>query len=391
MISWGRGLTGAALAACLLASSVSAGTQNVLRVGVARIAEPSPNAVIFGATFGAIEAALEDHRLEVRELPHAELEAAVCSGSLDLFIASSGIYRRIVRCGARDLATAIMPPYNDPNFSDGSAIVVLNERKDLQKLEDLRGRRLAVNATVTFSGYHVPLGEIAKLGVDPLAFFSTTTEVGIGASSPLVLNELKGGRADAAFLKQCLLEEHIRQNPAEKDFFRVLNRKDTEGECQRSTDLYPSWTIGSTRSTSPEVSRRVTSAILGMPARSGTLRWGVATDYTRVDDLFRTLRIGPYSYLREWTMKRFIDAFWPWLMLFAAGVAGLVLHSLTVGKLVQKRTRELHATLNAYAESQKETAEATRRLETMQKIGVVNQLSSILAHETRQPLGAIAL
>ena len=51
----------------------------------------------------------------------------------------------------------------------------------------------------------------------------------------------------------------------------------------------------------------------------GNLHWGMATDFTPVDTLFKELKIGPYEYLRHWTLRRFLSEYWPFLTLFIAG------------------------------------------------------------------------
>ncbi|MFR3029764.1 MAG: sensor histidine kinase, partial [Sutterella wadsworthensis] len=77
--------------------------------------------------------------------------------------------------------------------------------------------------------------------------------------------------------------------------------------CARSTELYPTWTVGTTKVTDPRVSRSVTQALLALkPTGANGIYWGVATDYSSVDKLFRETRTGPYAYLNTWSLKRFI-------------------------------------------------------------------------------------
>ena len=115
----------------------------------------------------------------------------------------------------------------------------------------------------------------------------------------------------------------------------------------------------------------------------------MATDFTPVDTLFKELKIGPYEYLRHWTLRRFLSEYWPFLTLFIAAVIGLLLHSVRSDRLVERRTREL---TKAYAK-QKELEERTRRanehLAALQKNGMIGQMSSMVVHELRQPLATI--
>ena len=380
------------LLASLSVSGASFASEPEVTIGIVHYVKPAKNSPIVEPTVRAIEEKLRGHyKVRVLSLQREALEEAVKAGQVNIFLSSAGFYRRLIRYGARDLATAISPMYPDPNHSEGAAIVVLNNRSDLSKIPDLKGKVLAVTSSNAFSSYHVPLGEIASRDYDPFNFFKEVKEAREGVNSEEPLKALKAGIVDVAFLKQCTLEEYLRTHPEDKDLYRVLEPKNSSDECARSTDLYPTWTLASTKSTSPAVSRLVTAAVLDMPKTEDDFVWGVATDYSQVDELFKTLKIGPYQYLREWTVRRFITQYWPFIMLALFGIVGLILHGRRAEHLVRKRTAQLRHSINERIQLEAKAKEATHRLETMQKIGVVNQLSAIFAHEMRQPLGAISL
>ena len=58
---------------------------------------------------------------------------------------------------------------------------------------------------------------------------------------------------------------------------------------------------------------------------------------------------------------------------------------------MKKRTAQLRKSISERIQLEEKAKDANHRLETLQRIGVVNQLSAIFAHEMRQPLGAISL
>ena len=128
-----------------------------------------------------------------------------------------------------------------------------------------------------------------------------------------------------------------------------------------------------------------------MPATKSGLLWGVATDYSQVDTVLKNLKIGPYEYLRHWTFKQIFEKYWPIFAAIILLILGMAGHSISVSFLVKKRTAELEKALALQAQLQHDANEAMKRLTALQKIGVVNQISSILAHEMGQPLGAISL
>jgi len=86
---------------------------------------------------------------------------------------------------------------------------------------------------------------------------------------------------------------------------RVLDeRKDDGLHCRHSTPAYPGWMLASTASLSQEAARAITAVLLTKPANAWGQHWTVSPNVEAYDDLFRTLRIGPYAYLREWTLAR---------------------------------------------------------------------------------------
>lgn len=87
--------------------------------------------------------------------------------------------------------------------------------------------------------------------------------------------------------------------------------------CLRSTELFPGWTVAlTTDNMAPQLTKRMVETILAMPIDpSSGMGWSVATEFSRVNDVFHVLRIGPYAYLRDWTLSRIWRDFWPSLQL----------------------------------------------------------------------------
>ena len=117
--------------------------------------------------------------------------------------------------------------------------------------------------------------------------------------------------------------------------------------------------------------------------------WSLATNFEDINKLFRTLRVGPYEYLRHWTVRRVFEEFWP-VLLFLLGVFSTwVLHWWRVEKLVVRRTRQLEASIERERETEETARKLTGRLDALQRTRTVEQLSSIFAHDLGQPLSAM--
>ena len=74
--------------------------------------------------------------------------------------------------------------------------------------------------------------------------------------------------------------------------------------CRRSTALYPNWTISSVPTLTAEELRRVMELLFAMPPTSNGMFWSVAPSFSATDNLMKELKIGPYDFLRHWTIER---------------------------------------------------------------------------------------
>lgn len=364
-----------------------------VRVAIVKYVRPAPNEEIVPASVAALRQYFGEDRVRVTHLSLTELADAIRRGEVDVFLSSAGFYRRLADEGVKSLVSAVSLSYPDPNHGDGTAIVTAADRSDIETPKDVKGGVLATSTPTAFTGLLVPYGEMMKQGLKIDGFFSETLYLGDDDAMETAPGHLLDGTADVAFLRLCFLEEWLERHPEHAGKFKVINRKDGPGEvCARSTALYPTWTVATTKVTDPRVSRSVTQALLALkPTGSNGIYWGVATDYSSVDKLFRDTRTGPYAYLNTWSLKRFIAEYWHWLMLATVLVAGLILHSVRVTQLVHKRTAALRRSLAEQQVLKEEAQGAAQRIERLERAGVVAQLSVIFAHEMRQPLGAISL
>ena len=119
------------------------------------------------------------------------------------------------------------------------------------------------------------------------------------------------------------------------------------------------------------------------------MTWGVATDFSAIDRILQNLRNGPWQKDFSQTITEFAKAYWKWFAATVAFILLLILHSIRSEFIVRKRTEELSKALEQQKLLHKEANLANRRYEKLQKISVIGQMSSLFAHELRQPLNAI--
>lgn len=377
----------AVLAASVLTAAVTSAA--TIRFGISEFAERSVNEPIIPATVALLEKTFGKDNVSAVTYSVEALQQAAKAGDVDVILSSAGTYRRLSLEGAgvHSLASVASARVPDPNYADGSVFFTRTDRDDIRTIEDLRGKTVAANHRWAFSGWQTAMGELMERGIVPDGFFGEVLFK--GHDMPQVVSAVVNGEADAGIVRTCFLED-MGTDPVA---FRILGERPRDGriDCVRSTDLYPNWTIATLPSLTPEVSRRLAAVLFSMPTIENGLRWSIANDFRPIDLLFYKLKIGPYEYLQHFSLKRFLLQYWPFIAMAFLVMLGLLLHSVTVSSLVRKRTAELVNALEHEKVLEAETLAAQNRFVRLQKVGVIGQMSSIIAHELRQPLGSIEL
>lgn len=376
--------------AILLSTVLTAVVQAApIRFGISEFAERSANEPIIPATVALLEQTFGKDNVSAVTYSVEALQQAAKAGDVDIILSSAGTYRRLSLEGAgvHSLASVASARVPDPNYADGSVFFTRKDRDDIRTIEDLRGKTIAANHRWAFSGWQIAMGDLLERGILPDGFFGEVLFK--GHDMPQVVSAVVNGEADAGIVRTCFLED-MGMDPSE---FRILGERPRDGriDCVRSTDLYPNWTIATLPSLAPEVSRQMAAALFSMPTMENGLRWSIANDFRPIDLLFYKLKIGPYEYLQHFSLKRFLMQYWPFIAMAFLVMMGLLLHSVTVSSLVRRRTAELVNALEYEKVLEAETQAAQNRFVRLQKVGVIGQMSSIIAHELRQPLGSIEL
>lgn len=328
---------------------------------------------------------IPQYRFEARFYRMDALQDAVREEKVDLFLASSGFFWEMQRkYGARDLATLVTDRAPDPNAGVAGVIFVRRDRSDLQTIEDLEGKRLAAGRPNMFLAYQLAMGEIAAAGHDPDSFFASVRHDDLPAET--VVPSVLSGEVDVGFLRACVLEYRY---PDWRKTLRVISEKPKDQlACAHSSTLYPNWTLGATAKVPPEVLKRVAGTLLSLPPEKG-LAWSLATDFKHVDELEAQLKIGRYAYLKDWSWPGIWRRFGLEIVVALSLLAALLLHLLRVERLVAKRTEALTEEMARRKALEIEAHAVRDHVEKLERTQIVGQLSTMIAHDLKQPLAAV--
>ena len=316
------------------------------------------------------------------------LEEAVKNREVDIVLSEAGTAALLRRDGARPMLTTVSRRHPNPERSQGSVIFVRKDNKALQTWSDLRHKTLAATSSNDFTGYQAAMGELLHRGFKPEGFFSDITFAGNTSklAQQAVVDRVLRGEADVGIVRTCFLEDLTNARQSEIPVRVIEPYPDKAFACQRSTALYPNWTISTVPTLSADELRVVMETLFAMPPTSNGMFWSVAPDFSATDTLMKELRIGPYEFLRTWTINRLWAEYkWP-IGLFALFFIGLLIHMRRTEQLVARRTQELTQAFEREATLKSEAQAKDAVLEHYQRASIAGQISNLFAHEIKQPL-----
>ncbi len=333
-----------------------------------------------------LAAALPDYKPVLVQLDHAALREAVAGQSVDFVITNPGSYVALeMEFGISRIATLDTAQAPSPMRALGSAVIVRADRQDLRTLADLADKRVSAVGEDAFGGFQLAWREFMQLGLDPFADFAQLDFVGLPMRK--VIDAVTQGRADAGIVRACIVEDIP---PQIRAGLRVLSpRVEPDFPCQTSTRLYPDWPIATLRATPPTLAKSVATALLAMPATPQGMSWTVPADYQSVHELFRELQTGPYSYLKEGTLRAAAVRYWPAVLMLAALLIAWIIYTVRVEYLVQARTAELRQALDERKAIEGRMRVHQEQVEHLSRLSILGELSGTLAHEINQPLASI--
>lgn len=339
----------------------------------------------FNDTVNAIARAVAPRRLVVQFYDQEVfLQAAQVKG-FDLAIASSGLTALMTDASsASALLTVINSRTPDPNQANGGVIVVRSDREDINCLADLKGKTVAVSSTKAFAGFLAVMGEIQSEGLNPNRLLKSVT----ATHKPMteLVKQVVNKEVDVAFIASCLLENMEADGVIPKGCLKVVNeKKDENFYCKHSTRLYPGWILSAQPTLESKTLRKIMEALLQLPpGKEEGSYWTVATDYDQMNLLLERSQIFEDRTI-GWILR-----YYRWYFIIGCGLLLLfILNWAYLAFAVRRKTAQLHRKIEENREYERENRKITERIEALEKAKSIGIISAMVAHELKQPLGAI--
>lgn len=367
-------------------------SESVVTIGLVDTFSPEFYVKSYSPTVDHLMKSLPERTFRFVEIDYRNVGDEVLTKAPDFLLSAASVFGTLLySAGAQQIATRNLLTSSNVAQTVASTFIVKNS-SNFNTLSDLRGRRVAISDTTSFDGWLIAQGELARLGLDPDQHFSEIVETEYGIPDVAALVRL--GMVDVGVLSTCEYERLLKAGLIANQDFRVLNKRADDGGCIRSTDRYPDVIFASLPKADSETVRQITVALLSMPETgvdAERFRWSVCNNFVPTFELLETLRLGPFAYLRDWSLEGMWTRWKTEILLGLLFVAAVLFHIVTVNVLVHRRTAELSDALVEVKRFYRDAHVARRQVESLERTGVVAQLSSLFAHEIKQPLMNISL
>ena len=269
-------------------------------------------------TINYLNKTIPNYNFILEPLKLNQITDKVKQNHLDFILTNSGNYIELEEnFGISRLATLKTKRQNKTSSQFGAVIFTKSTRGDIQILNNLRNKSFMAVKKNVFAGFQVAWLELKNHGINPFEDFSSLHFS--GHPQDKIVYSVLNGKVDAGTVRTGILERMAAEGLIDINQLKILNRKNNGNfPYILSTALYPEWPIAKLKNTSAELAKKVTVALLKLPAnniaaiQARSSGWTIPLDYSSVRNLYKELNIEPYKI----KLPGFFERYWIEALLF---------------------------------------------------------------------------
>ncbi|MBF0097765.1 MAG: PhnD/SsuA/transferrin family substrate-binding protein [Magnetococcales bacterium] len=276
-----------------------------VRIGVLSYLSHAETVTLWTPTAEWLSNRIPGKQFQIIPFYFTDLDRAASRGEIDFILTNPEHFILLrSRLHITPMVTLMSLADGHPVTQFGGVVFVRSDRHDLQKLTDLRGKKVAAVDERSMGGYLMQAWSLRKVGIEAnreLRMHYT------GMPHEKVLPEVLSRRVDAGFMRTGILENLLRNNRIDLQEIRLLNPQ-THGTFPLllSTDLYPEWPLSALPDSPDSLVKEVTLALLEISADSAPAKGGnyygfsPPANYLSVEAVMTRLRANPDRIDFDW-------------------------------------------------------------------------------------------
>ena len=267
------------------------------------------------------------HRFKAIPQTHAQLVESFRHNNIHLSLLDPVLYLQFKESSS--LATVLVTETALFETTDvpvvAGAIIVPQQRSDLQSVADLKGGSIAISTRSSLQAYLAQVDAMKETGVDVSDV--QIIEVVDGTEAEVV-HAVLDGKVAAGFISAGRLEKMLKRGQLEQGRLKVINGVRYPGlPFEVSTKLFPARPLIALPHVDANLRRKITAALYQLDngntltADLGISHFDPPSDYQVVEELAREMKLPPFDAIPEFTASDVWNKYKAWLLLGALLVA----------------------------------------------------------------------
>ncbi len=231
-----------------------------------------------------------------------EVEKAVYDGRVDFTITDPTIYVTLEYLySASRIATLLDEGGSEVSTQFGGVLFTKSDRKDIQSIQNLRGKKLTAVDKTSFGGWLIQWQLLQQAGITPEKDLAS---ISFRGSHRNVVFDVLGGLTDAGAVRTGILEQMVKEGAIDHNAYTIIKQQDDPSfPYARSTDLFPQWALAKMYHVSNKLAEQIMLSFFDINPDSEVAReariqgWTIPLDYSPVHFCLKELKTGPYRYL----------------------------------------------------------------------------------------------
>lgn len=300
---------------------------------------------------------IDGHIFTVVPLKFEEMDKAIKNKKIDFVFLNSSMYVKYEQYyGISRIATLKNKGLCDSSYSRFAGIVFCKaDRKDINNLNNLKGKSLASVHKESFGGFQMAWREFDDIGINPFDDFKSLTFTGTHDG---VIFIVLNGLVDAGTVRADIFSDMSKAGLFDSNRFKILNQqseKNTKLHFPCSTRPYPEWPIAKLNHVSFHLSEKVAIALLEMSPDSFAAvsaeyaGWTIPYNYQSVHECLKQIKAAPYESLGKFSFTDVLDHYLIEIILGTILFLFLIFATLKIASLntsLSKTRKELELALS---------------------------------------------